>query len=640
MSFNGYALVSFTDSGGCYEDENFSWENASITTRKALSRIAEVDLAKIEYSLSDDECAVNEDRVETILQYMITPQAYTDKTVFYCEYLNEMYGYMTNGLSKKYIMELSELKREDFDYTPGFSEINIRVEGAGVIFEFEDMQTEDVTEILCHTSMPRANLYIDHCEKENPGCFDHEYKLLGGDSDVEKKQKLVSLYDKAKTSDDLKLLERLFRSDETYSNVFVEAPGNISSNVMTILGYHACMLADDSYGPEYTEYLAYTNAVLDNPLLDYISLLAVGSGLAVDAMVEDLLIADYYGEEEKRIARKLEIANNNELLWNSIYFVREKLNEKAQPIGPDGPVLDMKISKVEELDFFGADAFTLCYSTGTIGIHNDLDVERSVEILPLSGAEKGDWVCETKILELERLKEEAAKDLLIDTAYSMLDIYCKGAGKGIKLALDFIDDPIGTGTDKALEAAGNAGKGAKSVATLYSAFGGLLSTILGYDTKAESLEDAADAELFGSLWGYQYGDGTNLEGMNYYVKLNDYKKIKALKEWNRNGCSALFGDGGDEIEKYWGAVSEIDQVFNYVKSLTDYSDEKIRDAFNALIYGCNDPNHESGDYKSISEIPTDLRAACLSQLLTKNADEKESIQDAYIAYVNAVQIGA
>ena len=141
----------------------------------------------------------------------------------------------------------------------------------------------------------RTNEYIDKCEKENPGCFDHEYSLLDGDNDREKKENLIALYNSAKTSGDIELLDRLFKSDASYKNVFVGDPGNISESVELILGRHAYKLASDSYNPDYTEYLAFSNAVIgDEEYAEkYIEYVAIGCSLVDDAMIDDVLFYDY-----------------------------------------------------------------------------------------------------------------------------------------------------------------------------------------------------------------------------------------------------------------------------------------------------------------------------------------------------------
>ncbi|WP_155244515.1 hypothetical protein [Butyrivibrio fibrisolvens] len=608
-----------------YEDENFSWENASNTTRRALSRIVEVDLEKIEYSFSDDECANCLERVETILTYMVTLQGSSDQTVFNSGYLNEMYGYMTNGIAKKYINEFGALQRSDYDYIQGCSLPEIWIDGAGVCFGFED-EYGNVTEMLCHTSIARTNAYIDKCEKENPGCFDHEYSLLEGDTDREKKENLIALYNTAKTSGDIELLDRLFKSDSSYENVFVGDPGNISEGVELILGNHACKLASDSYKPDYTEYLAFANAVIgDSKYAEkYIEYVTIGSALVDDAMIEDVLFYDYAGDEEKQIIRELEIANNNELLWESIYFIyKEKTKDNAL-------ISNMKLTPTNSTNFKGEDSFLFSIDIEKYGYYAAHDQEFKLTLNPTDREDSADWISAAGLQSLNRKKEEAAMKALLNTACSVLGSYNKVVGTGLKIALNAASNQTSGASHQALNSNSQIAQ-----PTIYDVFYDVYSKFTNYNLNGKTMEDVAKAALFDSVMGYSWHDERG-----YYIKLNNYYKIKALKDWDRYGCRILYGDDGEAAVKQF--ENQYDDILDSVKEQTreyfvfqKYTDEEIKDAMNALIFGCHNDTYVT-NYSSIRDIPPELRMAC-TNAINENRDTFDGIVNEYNDYTRKIQ---
>ena len=145
----------FTDYGedlSLFRDKGLEWdENLPEVTKKALARIAEVDLAYINNQYNDDRCAINEERVGNILSLFKTLSDDVEETVF-SEKLNEMYNLMTDEVAKQYLTELSVLKRDDFDYFTRDSFPKVRIDATGVIIEMVDIITGDVCPILCHTA--------------------------------------------------------------------------------------------------------------------------------------------------------------------------------------------------------------------------------------------------------------------------------------------------------------------------------------------------------------------------------------------------------------------------------------------------------------------------------------------------------
>ncbi len=616
-------------------EQGVIWEDCDETTKKALAAIYDVSIENVDQSFDNSECEQDRARVGNILHTVADFGGCDVPEVFNPERIADFETYLKkDGVGFEIVQTLKEAQKGGGNNVPAFSYLDVSIVDAGISFGFRDPDNaDDVEESAFYTSEDRALRYIKKCEGENSGCFEHEYSLLDPQEGTPQ-EALAKQYAMAKSSDDMTFLDRLFKSDESYKDVFSGDPGELSSNVKLILGNHANILAADSNGPDYKEYFDFCNAVISDPVYadKYIESVAVGSGLAADSIIEDVWAKDYSGDAEQAVIKELNRANNNELLWNSIYGIYK---EKSK----DGMVCNMKIDPNGGVDFQNGDSFTFLWSVFSTGMGADLGSDHKVDINTLNGTSGTDWICGAEIEKLERLKEEAAKDVAIDTACSLLGIYCKEAGEGLKLIVDFSKDQAGTAKDQALDAYGNTGKTAKSQVTLYNALDGLFSKISGYQLQKDLFGKISDTALADTVMGYQC-DGKPY----YYTKLNDYYRIKALKEWDKNGCSALYGTDGDKAEAYWGSLIENDEIVDNVRKNTtsfwiihNYTDEEIKAALNAIVYGCNDPNHSSGYYESVRDIPSDLRIACINQLNINNDSEYDSVGDEYNAHVKELK---
>lgn len=616
-------------------EEGVIWEDCDDTTKKALAAIYQVSIDKVDKSFDNSECEKDRARAGNILHTTADFGGCDVPEVFNPERIADFESYLdTNGVGYEIVQTLKTAQKGGGNNVAAFSYLDISIVDAGISFGYRDPDNaDDVEEQVFYTSEDRALRYIKKCEGENPGCFEHEYSLLDPEEGTDQ-EALAKQYAMAQSSDDMTFLDRLFKSDESYKDVFSGDPGELSANVKLILGNHANILAADANGPDYKEYFDFCNAVISDPVYagKYIESVAVGSGLAADSIIEDIWANDYTGEAEKAVISELNRANNNELLWNSIYGI---YNDKSK----DGMVLNMKIDPNGGVDFKNGDSFTFSWAVFSTGMGADQGSEHKVVVNALNGTEGTDWICGAQLEKLERLKEEAAKDVAIDTACSLLGIYCKEAGKGLKLIVDFSKDQAGTVKDEALDAYGETGKTAKSQVTLFNALDGLYSKLSGYHLEKELFGEISDTALSDTVMGYQC-DGKPY----YYTKLNDYYRIKALKDWDKNGCSALYEKDGDKAEAYWGSLIENEDIVDNVRKNTTsfvfihhYTDEEIKAALNAIVYGCNDPNHSSGDYKSVRDIPNELRIACVNQLNINNDTDYGSVEDEYNAHVRELQ---
>lgn len=128
------------------------------------------------------------------------------------------------------------------------------------------------------------------------------------------------------------------------------------------------------------------------------------------------------------------------------------------------------------------------------------------------------------------------------------------------------------------------------------------------------------------------------------IDSNDECTTNAIEMWDQYGCSVLYEENGDEAELFWGSVLKDNEVFESIKADTTflhffckYSDDEIYAALNAIVFGCNDPCHESGDYTSIRDIPTELRISCLNQLNIRNTSDFLFIQNAFAEFVSKIK---
>ncbi|MCR5770356.1 MAG: hypothetical protein K6G87_03875, partial [Butyrivibrio sp.] len=652
-----------------YEDENFSWENASNTTRRALSRIVEVDLEKIEYSFSDDECANCLERVETILTYMVTLQGSSDQTVFNSGYLNEMYGYMTNGIAKNYINEFGALQRSDYDYIQGYSLPEIWIDRAGVCFGFEDGYG-NVTEMLYHTSIARTNKYIDKCEKENPGCFDHLKNDIGFDNNY-----IVSMYMDCKNSYDMTLIDKLAKTDGNYSDVFVVDPEKISTECSYRLADYSYQLLSKE---EYNEYLNYANGILvpgvkypesDEYAKGYLEIMTIYSGDIAEKLKKGAWTKvnnniSYYDEE---LDHQLFLANSNEAFWTKVYYEYDEggLGQRStvcydaserQP-GDDFntymPYLTMIPSSYGgNLPFFDEQGQMQFYynvkATHYYGYDSveDITTSKDTHLLNagsldfIKGLEDYD---DNWLEELERKRREKLTSQSEDTVIAIVKAINPQVGTLLAISKEIYEsDMLGTGKTAA-EAIKTYYDGAPDGAVI----GGRL-TAAGLDayvkfTKIQEEYEETKKRIDATtklMLGYSAVSGSPK------VSISEYSNIREYVRWSSLGINAIYKDAeitGDFVDHtgqpYNTACSLLEahreDVINMAyKDLEDdtvsYTQEQVTQAYNSLIRsnaGDND-NYPVGDYKAIQDIPYDLFLA-LVKACDKFLPSDKTIESAY-----------
>ncbi|WP_026657936.1 hypothetical protein [Butyrivibrio sp. AC2005] len=120
---------------------------------------------------------------------------------------------------------------------------------------------------------------------------------------------------------------------------------------------------------------------------------------------------------------------------------------------------------------------------------------------------------------------------------------------------------------------------------------------------------------------------------------SDKYTTKTIETWNKYGCCYFYKNDKKKALDNYDAILEDEKLVGYVKSNTAiwgiinlYSDKQISNAFNALVYGCYNSNHETGKYKSVADIPERLFRNCYIQLMMPNNMNK-SIKEVYEQYL-------
>ncbi|MBE5910374.1 hypothetical protein [Pseudobutyrivibrio sp.] len=627
-----------------------NWSDGDVDveiTKKALSRIAEKDIEYIDGHLSNKKCANAEARVETILMYIANGPGATEGNVFNSELMNELKGYMSSdSRALVYLNALAPLQRTDYDYDAGLACLDIKINGVGVVFTFENTENDGKAEILCFTDEDRTGRCIDYWEKENPGCFDHEYALLEGSTKEEQRQNLITLYCQATSSADVDFLDGLFKSDGKYEEVFDVDPSKLSSNVQLIAGNHLIALADDKYKSSgYEEYFTFINAALNSTQYggwgneEYIEFLAVGSSMAADAYVTSAWEVDLNDADAvSKLERKLDIANHNELVLFTICGYCDSLGcfDDGTEIKVTGTSADYG-----DFDFTNDDVIYLSYDsikvtqTGHSGMINyggdyTPTIETNTVKIDLKADRQGsagaNAICSTEIGNLNEKKEKAEQDLLLDSTIGIIGVFCEPAGKGLEITKDILEaaadgDMAGGAVDAAGENAGDLLGDVDKLANPAGVGSSLYSAIKDYNEKMEELEE--QIEKYGKIQGActfysveKYETNDDKEG--YYVKLNDFDTIKLIRQWDDEGISALYvGDDhvDDIVEEYLKSYNNdkdgiVDKISGGLAG--KYSNYDIKKACNTILYGANCESRTT--YESLADIPTDLLAECFEEL--------------------------
>lgn len=632
------------DLSGVYDDMDFSWEDSSEITKKALTRILEVDAEYIDGHLSNKKCADQEARVETILMYLSNGTGATETTVFNSQYMTQLEGYLTSDIAKQYISELKVLQRNDYNYVPGLSTLNVRINGVGIIFEFEDSQNGDVTEILCHTSEDRTERCMKYWEKENPGLYDYTLSLMS-------REQIVDMYCKAENSADISLLDNLLKTDGSYENVFTVDPEKLSNTGALLLGQYGCNMVElaETNSNIYNQYYTFLNQMCSvhyegdvTPDIDginnngYIEKYALGSSLVTDSYLE-IAWATSSSDEDADLAKQIAAAKKNELIGFSLYGYAQQADDNV--LGVEVELVN--VEETDELHITDISRVTKYKqkehptSSGLNNYGGDYldtywEIEKSseynkVKLHSMGGLKAVDTIAGDVIEDLNNKKVEMSKEVAADTAISVVGIFCEPAGKALTVI-----NAINEGDEETIAKEGidltdkdsTIGKYGRTGITLYSAISGYSKDLEDINAEIEDLQDIQKVANFYTANSYNFIGSDD----NYYIKIDDLNMIRLIQNWQTNGIQALYDNQEvyNNLDKYYDVIiedlvkeenakndSEWEHITNFVTSTHIYTKEEIEKACNTLIYG-SDSGKDT--YDSILEIPTDLFTMCEEQM--------------------------
>ncbi len=606
-------------------------------TKKALSRIFQKDMEFIDGHISNKKCENCERRAETVLLYLSNGSAASEGYVFNSESMKELKAYIENydpnSRSLTYLNSLSELERSDYNYVPGFSILDISINGVGVIFSYNDEQNNGGDEILCFVDENRTRRCIDYWESLDPNCFEYEYSLLEGDTKKEKKDNLISLYCTAGSSADVSLMDNLFKTDGSYNNVFTVDTDGLTPSGKTILAQHANDLV--LYG-KIDEYGNYTNAILDSDYASgYMEAMTVGTGMISTGIVNAVYSGNYTLTEGEELLSKLNVANNTELFWVSLYGVYLKDEE-------EGHVRNMSVDFSEDFDGKNSCEYTFNYIyEGGIHPRPKHITIKNFKLYDESGI---NFQCQAEIEKIKEKQEQAIKEMPVDAVVEILKVYCTPAG----VILDTLANSkqlYDIKGSNAVNLFSDFSKNIEATASFIEVIENLCSQIGEGDIEIGMLNRMQAATMFETTMCYMYGDNSSKD---YIVKFNDYYKIQALKRWDSYGVYYICDCDDELVETYRSCLTDefVDNVSGALEGwfgITKYSDDEIIAATNAILYGCYSGDHPSGDYNSIYDIPVELRTEIIVQLNADaqiaGVDENSSLEKMYNDYVDELREG-
>lgn len=623
---------------------DINWDECPDVTKHALAVIFDNDMAKINNSFSDAEVADEERAVSNILVLLHDGYPEPNNTVLDQEKLKSFTTYLKNDISIDVINKMANITKNETGWTVNslaiandVMDINVRVDKAGVLIEYVDLQHEgEHAQIAYHTNDDRSLRYVQMCEAQNPGCFDHEYGVLKLSGNADRQVELAKLYSSAQNEYDTDLFDKLFKSDSKYKDVFTTDPEKLSSEASLVLAQHSLLLTDNV-----DEYINFAKALVNNGDYTseynlfkgynhygqkYVEILTVGSALLTDQFCSDALKGDYTSEEDMQFA--LTRASQNELFWKALYGMSSKFDDITFMCG-----IDITVNKngadVDGFDFLGNNSFSISYSS----LDEGPDQKKTVQLITVKDGTAVFEMTHADIVSLEEKKKKAAQDILITTAIDITSIYCKPLGIGMKLLNNAKNSNNAALAKQGINA--TVKKANEVQGTLLGELVDLYSKISDIEAQIKKKQDVIDATWFGTVMEYKCGND-----IKYYVELNDLKKIKAINALDDQGFAAFYND--KDMASYDSRMQSPDIMNTIIadtradnKKLKNYTDEEIKEAVYAIYYGVNnDKNPYKSDeaaYNSVLDIPAELRNAIIHVL---NVQKPDSVEEGFIDAFN------
>ena len=600
----GHDLSSFDD---------VSWEEMSVERRKAYANITQVDIEYIDGHLSNEKCAEQEARLEVIIGTVMLndPDKYRfDDRMYNSEAMKELESYMTSDTAKVYIDELSNVKPSEhmngqlYDY-PGGTPLNIRIDGVGVVFEYNFTDYNNTTEeILCHTSIDRTKACIDYWKKQNPDCYKYASTFLSDDQ-------IVAYYCTAKTSGDVELIDNLMKNQGDYQNVFVIDPNKLSEFSSFVMGDYGVELRVANKGDEYNTYLSQISSVqytVNGNVCtnEYIGLYASGS-----AAVSDLYLASAWASsendgkhDEADLSRRIQIANDNELIGYTLYHYKNEVEWGTQTVQID---IDHNFLYIDKYD---CDGNKINSKKDIITISHD------------SGNETEKDITSAELYELEQKKADVMRGIAVDLTVDLVKDVYPILGEGVSLLKDaFSEDYDGVYSTLS----GKVGEDGSALKMGAGASSSIISNLVKYSEKIQAISDKQEEELENfrnkSLWySVNYYDVVG-GSKSYYAKIDDLNMIRMIQNWNENGLEGIYNqDFCDKMSRHESTL--VNMICEDLDVSSSEQREQVEAAVSIFIHGNEDGNNLY--YTSVTEIPVDLMLKCVTRAddIIKNNNEK------------------
>ena len=653
-------------------EEAVVWEDCDEITKEALAAIYEKSIEKVDNSFNDAECEQDCTRAGNILHTIADFSAAEVPTVFNPERINSFESYLDqNSVGYDIVQQLKTAQKGEGDNWAAFSYLDISLCDAGISFGFRNPDDpKDIEEYAFYTSDDRSLRYIKWCEENDPNTFNHLKNDIGFDNNY-----IVSMYTDCNNSYDMTLIDKLAKTDENYSDVFVVDPDKISTECSYRLADYSYQLLSKE---EYNEYLNYANGILvpgvkypesDEYAKGYLEIMTFYSGeiagkLKKGAWIEVNNNISYYDE---KLDHQMFLANSNEAFWTKVYYEYDEggLGQRStvcydaserQP-GDDFntymPYLTMIPSSYGgNLPFFDEQG-QMQFHYNVKGTHyygydsvEDITTSKDTHLI---NAGSLDFINGLKdyddnwLEELERKRREKMTSQSEDTAIAIVKTINPQVGTLLAISKEIYEsDMLGTGKTAA-EAIKTYYDGAPDGAVT----GGKL-TAAGLDAyvkfskiqkEYEETKKRIDATTKLML-GYSAVSGSP------EVSISEYSNIREYVRWSGLGINALYKDAD-----ITGDFEYDGQPYNTVRSLLDahrediinvayeilenktvsYTQEQVTQAYNSLIRsnaGDNDSDYPVGDYKKIQDIPYDLFMA-LVKTCDKFLPPDKSIESVY-----------
>ncbi|SDB51946.1 hypothetical protein SAMN02910298_02657 [Pseudobutyrivibrio sp. YE44] len=633
-------LLTQMENGTLYEEDVAAFMTGtdadSINKQKALAHIWETDILWIDSHLANKNCKEQEKHIESIMKALQTTEnnkiqnqvladdgvTVTKTYVFNQDAMEKLQKYCSDDKAKAYIEELSEVSQKGDKL--GQHTFDVKLCGAAVVFSMNTCG--DTKQILFHQPDERLDWAIKYWDKRG----DYEY-TKGIVPDID----LKYLYKCASNSDEAYFIDKLLRSDENYTDVFVKNPGNIGEDIKLFVGNYMVNLAlDDNKENGYKAYQAFINSAISATYKkgdvyyyrtdENLIFLETAAGMAADTYRVAAWTVDLDDSAScDALKNKIQIADQNEMILIALNAWSNE-NEYAKRI--TGFALDDSFNFKDKcsVDIYYTD-YNLNDSATGYGVPQNQPIYGLKETFTVyeypAGLPAVHSYCTDEYRKAKERKEEAERNVLFNETEKILKmVFPEGAAIYDKLkeygTIIASGDYSGAMLDHAVEKVGEKNKAGKTVACLYDFVNTYNSEIAKHEAEFNEIENLEKMTTF-------YSKLTAESGVNSYTVVLDFDAIRLIRMWDRYGISYLYEcDDVDnhirsnEIEDgyYRKFSNDKERMISDIGKSCNETDEVIEKAMNTIIYGAAYTGTDLQRYETINDIPIDVLNACVSEL--------------------------